>query len=140
MNRFVSFIALFLSLCGSAWAQYRPVDPLNTHQRVVAIVPMVGEGTKESPKKPLLVDLPGIIAWKAELSDDRRFALVELVSKDRKILEGAFLNPAFAQARAQAPGQMKFEHKEQGRGQSVLDEFARLKRGFRAERFGVAVP
>lgn len=139
MTRFVSLLSLLLSISGSIFAQYRPVDPLNTHQRVVAIVPIVGEGTKESPKKPLLVDLPGVIAWKAELSDDRRFALIEIVAKDRRLLDAAFTNPAFAQARAQQPD-LKIERKEEGRGPSVLEQFARMKRGFRPERFGVAVP
>ena len=139
MKRFISLLWLLLSITGYGFAQYRPVDPLNTYQRVIAIVPIVGEGTKLSPKKPLLADLPGIVAWKAELSDDKRFALIELVAKDRRLLEVAFTLPAFAQARAQTP-QLKIEHKDQGRSGAVLEEFSRMKRGFRPERFGVAVP
>ena len=135
----MSLLPLLLSSTGFLFAQYRPVDPLNTHQRVIAIVPVVGEGTKDNPKKPMLVDLLGVIAWKAELSDDKRFALVELVAKERTKLDAAFTHPAFAQARAQAPT-LKIEYKDSGRGPTVFDEFSRMKKGFRPERFGVAVP
>ena len=120
-------------------AQFRPVSPMNTHYRVVAIVPMVGNVAKDEVRKPMLTDLPGVVGWKAELSDNEQFALVEIVIKDRRLLDAAFTHPGLAQARAQNPA-LKIERKESGRSPDVFVEFAKLRRGFKPARFGVAVP
>lgn len=140
----IGFLLLFLST-GESIAQFRPVDPRLTHYRVVAVVPVVGAGTKESPKRPLLADLPGLIAWQAEPSDNRQFCLVELVAKSPAVLEAAFTNAAWQQAAQNRPGlppgiQLLMQRKEDSRVREVYAEFAKLKRSFRAEAFGVAVP
>ena len=62
-----------------AQAQFRKVDPQLTHERIIAIVPMVGAGTAKNPKHPLFSDLEGLTGFTAELSDDGRFVLVEFV-------------------------------------------------------------
>src|SRR5947209_5162711 len=75
-----------------AFAQHR-VDPRNSHERLLCIVPLVGSGaTLADPKRPLYAPLlsemrpgvrSGIIAYHFEESDDHRFALVEFVANDR---------------------------------------------------------
>ena len=37
-----------------AQAQFRKVDPQLTHERIIAIVPMVGAGTAKNPKHPVV--------------------------------------------------------------------------------------
>jgi len=141
-----SIIVSILLLCVGLWvspvaalAQFRPVNPLNTHFRVVAIVPMVGRGVQDDLRKPMLTELPGVVAWRAEVSDDGQFALVEIVMKERRLTDAVFTHPGLGQARAQNPN-LKAERKENGRAGDVFAEFAKMKRGFRPERFGVAVP
>jgi len=73
--------------------QVRPrVDPANAYERVFAIVPMIGAGTMDDPKRPLYAPAPhsqspaahaGILAYHFEISDDGTLALVEFVARDR---------------------------------------------------------
>jgi hypothetical protein len=83
----------------------------NTHERVVAIVPMIGTGTEDDPRRPMFAPLAAemaapaddkealgvkptvgvkpagrIIAYTCKPSDDGRFALVEFVATDRAAL------------------------------------------------------
>jgi hypothetical protein len=59
---------------------------------VIALVPFVGTGTMEDPKRPMFTPLPGavaagsktdIIAFHFLPSDDGNFAIVELVARDK---------------------------------------------------------
>ena len=109
-------------------AQFRKVDPQLTHERIVAIVPIVGAGTAKDPKHPLFSDLPGIAGFTAELSDDGRLALVEFVAKDRKLLD-TIANSGQRLARKDSPNK-----------DAIYQEFQQLKRTFKPERFGVAIP
>lgn len=63
-------------------------------ERVVCIVPVVGEGTPKDPKRPLFVPLPGkemeesgILSFSFELASNGQVALVEFVAKDRSALK-----------------------------------------------------
>jgi len=70
------------SAIGSLSAQQR-VDPRNMYERVIAIVPVIGKGTLEDPKRPMYAPAPsamspatrtGIIAytpWKATTASSR---------------------------------------------------------------------
>ncbi len=92
----VTIRAAVLAVCFSAMAattygQPR-VDPRNMYERILAIVPIVGKGTLEDPKRPLYAPLPsavrpaqrtGILGFTFIASDDGKFALVELVAQDR---------------------------------------------------------
>ena len=111
-----------------AQAQFRKVDPQLTHERIIAIVPMVGAGTVKNPKHPLYSDLEGLTGFTAEVSDDGRFALVEFVAKDSKHLT-TLANSGQRQARKDSPNK-----------DAVLEEFKRYKRSFKPERFGLAIP
>ena len=108
-----------------AQAQFRKVDPQLTHERIIAIVPMVGAGTA---KNPLKSDLEGLTGFTAEISDDGRFALVEFVAKESKSFI-PLANSGHRQERKDSPNK-----------DAVLEEFKRYKRNFKPERFGLAIP
>ncbi len=65
------------------------VDPGQMYHRVYAIVPMIGTGTKDDPKRPMFIPPPtqvptsavhtGVIGFQMWLSDDGTMALVEFV-------------------------------------------------------------
>jgi hypothetical protein len=64
----------------------------NSYERLICIVPMVGSGTSDDPRRPLFApsprdaasdpSQPGIVAFGFVESDDGRFAIVELVARD----------------------------------------------------------
>ncbi|MEZ5356660.1 MAG: hypothetical protein R2762_28825 [Bryobacteraceae bacterium] len=84
---------------GSALLAQPKVSPANWGERGLAVVPMVGAGTFEDPKRPLGMPKPGehsrdgsgVISYRYEVSDDGQSALVEVVTRDRgelgKVLE-----------------------------------------------------
>ena len=85
--------AVGVSAAGTPIRQIRPrVDALNAYERVFMIVPIVGKGTMDDPKRPLYAPTPhavsssarsGILAYHFEVSDNGLFALVEFVVADR---------------------------------------------------------
>ncbi|MCC6540261.1 MAG: hypothetical protein IT162_22125 [Bryobacterales bacterium] len=80
-------------------AGQRRVDERNQGERIYAVVPLVGAGTPQDPKRPLFVPspeerqraaaskTPALTSYSVVLSDDRKFALVEFVAEDPKALE-----------------------------------------------------
>lgn len=82
-----------ISAAGTSIRQIRPrVDARNTYERIFMIVPIVGKGTMDDPKRPLYAPTPhavsssvrtGILAYHFEVSDNGLFALVEFVAADR---------------------------------------------------------
>ena len=107
--------------------QFRRVDPENTHERMVAIVPVTGAGTRTNPGRAMFTDLPGIIGYKVEFSDDRRFALVELVARDRKVFDAIRVSQLAGLRFAQKDDVVQKE--------GVLQQFVALKRGFQPGMF-----
>ncbi len=112
------------------------VDPRNTHERLLCIVPMVGSGTYEDPRRPLYAPLPrrssgqdGILAYAFEVSDDGRFALVEFVARDRSAFAGI-------------AGDTSVRTFVRGRDKRdvIETEFKRHKKNFDFTRFAVRVP
>lgn len=85
-----------LGITGIAAGQRR-VDDRNLGERLILIVPVLpGNGTAQNPPRPLYVPTPeeraraaedGILSYTVIPSDDKRFALVELVARDRKAFE-----------------------------------------------------
>src|SRR5205085_12547054 len=75
------------------FAQHR-VDPRNMYERALCVVPFVGAGTPDDPRRPAYAPLPlgagvphsrdGIIAFSFQESDDGKLALVELVAYSRE--------------------------------------------------------
>ncbi len=121
-------LALALPALLLGQAQFRKVDPQLTHDRIIAIVPMVGAGTAKDPKHPQYSDSPGITGFTAELSDDGRYALVEFVAKDRKLLDVI------------ANSGQRLERKDAATKDSIYEDFKRYKKTFKPERFGLTIP
>jgi hypothetical protein len=70
----------------------------NTYHRVIAVVPIVGAGTKADPRRPAYVPMAaaamgkaparsGIIGFTFLESDDKKFAIVEFVAADPAALQ-----------------------------------------------------
>src|SRR5215472_16729250 len=85
-----------LALASVVCAQRR-VDPRNTYNRVIAVVPIVGKGTPADPKRPQYAPWPasqdpnGIIAFFYQPTDDGKRAVVEFIARNRAALQ-AILN------------------------------------------------
>jgi hypothetical protein len=112
------------------FAQFRPVDPRQTYERVIAIVPMVGSGQPHDPKRPLFSDTPDLIGYQAELSDNGQFALVEFVARSRT---------AFARISPVTDARVQVFRKTDGRREDIIREFQKLKAKFNLENFGLSV-
>jgi hypothetical protein len=90
-----SLVIALLALASVVSAQRR-VDPRNTYSRVIAVVGFVGTGTSSDPRRPQYAPWPpsqdpsGIIAFSYIPSDDGKFALVELVARDRAAFQPLF--------------------------------------------------
>ena len=110
-------------------AQLHPVDPRQTHERILAIVPMVGSGKPGDPKKPLFADTPELIGYHAELSDNEQFALVEFVARTRAALSA--ISPA-RNARVQ------IFRKEGPSREAIIREFQKLKPKFNIDNFSLS--
>jgi len=82
-------IAMLLSFVVHA---QRSVDPKNSYNRVICVVPMVGKGTTDDPKRPKYAPWPatqdpnGITGFFFQPSDDGSLAIVEFVSRNRTAL------------------------------------------------------
>jgi hypothetical protein len=139
----------------------QPVSMRNTHERVVAIVPMIGTGTDDDPRRPMFAPLMAemvapasarraavadkptvgakptgrIIAYTCKPSDDGRFALVEFVATDRAALEGIL--------KETHPDVKVFRLGEQSR-KAVLTELRKFRKDFEfnldSSKFGAIVP
>jgi hypothetical protein len=88
----IVLVAAVLGITLPALAQHR-VDPKNRGERIIAVVPMIGSGRLNDPKRPLFAPLPsemrkpgGIQEFSYELTDDGKHAIVELVANDREAL------------------------------------------------------
>lgn len=126
-------LAFALVVC-SLTAQHR-VDSRQIHERLIAVVPMIGAGTFADPRRPLFTPAQmaepsssGIIAFHAEVSDDGRYAVVEFVARDRA---------AFGQILADARVLEKFEKGRSKRG-DVEAALKKYKKNLKLENFGVA--
>src|SRR5262249_17522756 len=71
------------------------VNPQQAHVRMIAIVPMIGSGTEDDPRRPDFVSPPqrgskffkpdpnGILGFNFVMSDDKQHAIVEFVARNR---------------------------------------------------------
>jgi hypothetical protein len=134
-------VFLLLILC-PLYCQQR-VSLRNTHERLLCVVPMMGRGTEDDPRRPMFAPLPGargeaptrdgIIAFNYQESDDGRYALVEFVALDQT---------AFAPILEEKDRRvdLKVFVKGKDRRDDVETEFRKFKRNFDIERFRVNVP
>jgi hypothetical protein len=112
----------------------------NTHERVLAVVPMVGSGTPEDPRRPMYAPVPngapsreGIIAFTYQLSDDGKSALVELVAHDHAGLQAILADKGVRQ-------DVKIFEKGKDNPADIEAEFRKYKKDFDLSHFEVKVP
>ena len=80
----LGLLALTLVVCAQ-----RRVDPRNTYNRLIAVVPLTGGGTAADPKRPKYAPWPvttnanGILGFVFEPTDDGKSAVVEFVAQNR---------------------------------------------------------
>ncbi len=126
------FLTLLIAV-SPAVAQQRRVDDRNYGERLVLIVPLVGDGSPRNPFRPLFAPMPeemqasGMIGYTAVLSDDKKFALVELVARDRKAFDGIFKD-----TRADVK---KFDHLKGAKKEDIEAEFRKHKKDFDFGKF-----
>ncbi len=129
---------LLLSSFSPLRAQPR-VDPRNTYERIVCVVPLIGQGTHDDPRRPLYAPVPGtqppsgagIIAFTSLASDDGKFAIVELVARDRA---------AFKDILAANRPDVKIFEKGKVKREDVERELRRYKKDLDLDRFGAMLP
>jgi hypothetical protein len=94
--------ALFLLLLAAPSFAQRRADPFVTHERLLAVVPMVGAGTPADPRRPAFAPLgasidprnrAAILAFTYQLSDDGKWALAEFVARDRAAFRDILADP-----------------------------------------------
>lgn len=124
----------FGALAITAYGQPR-VDPRNMYERVMAIVPLVGKGTLNDPKRPMYAPAPtdvrpavrtGILGYNFVESDDGKFALVEFVAKDRSAFKSIL-----------ADATIKTFLKSSAKPQDIQTEFKKYKKDFDFANFGL---
>jgi hypothetical protein len=128
-------ILVVLPLCAQ-----RRVDTRDTYERILAVVPMIGRGTPDDPRRPMYAPLPnsaqtreGIIAFTFQASDDGNFALVEFVARDRAGLQAILADRGVRQ-------DVKIFEKGADNPQAIAAEFRRYKRDFDPQQLSVRVP
>lgn len=143
MIRKFSPAVLLLSLLGTLATrlQSQPrVDARNRYERVQAVVPLVGKGTFDDPKRPMYAPSPaelrlatttgkGIIGFTHVMSDDGKLALVEYVARDRAAFQPILADPT-----------IKAFLKGRNRREDVEAEFLLHKKNFNFALFGVRMP
>ncbi len=132
----VSVVCLVIA-SATAFAQPR-VDPLNMYERVLLIVPVHGSGSAADPIRPMYAPLAaeidpegrrGIMGFTAVYSDDGKFALIELVTRNRSLF-----------ATALADRGIKAFLKGRDKRSDAEAAFKLLKKDFSIANFGVIVP
>ena len=136
-SKLLVFCTVLLHPDAVLFAQQK-VDTRHTYERLYCVVPIIGKGTLEDPKRPMFAPAPlsmkpgsrtGILAYQFETSDDGKMALVEFVAADR-----AAFAPILADRSVKAF--RKGEHKTA----DVETEFKQHKKNFSFEHFGVRMP
>ena len=129
-----------LLLIAAMGSGQRKVDPKNTYARIICVVPMIGTGAPDDPKRPQYAPWPPpsatqarsrgtILAFTQQLSDDGKSAIVELVASDRSAFQ-AILNDK----------QIKVFVKGTDKKDDIEKELKRYKKDFDLDKFGVVMP
>ena len=145
VRRAVVPVVCLLVAVGSAFAQHR-VDPSSMYARIYAIVPMVGSGTWDDPKRPMFAPIAqqvtpgirtGVIAFNSVTSDDGNFALIEIVAATRPQL--ALITSQMNAQLAAVTGFQLFDRSTTSVA-TVQTAFQALKQNFDITKFRVVVP
>jgi hypothetical protein len=141
----VCFLAS-LNTANTASAQQPRVDPGSLYSRIYVIVPMIGSGTWNDPKRPMFAPVPqqmtpgnrtGIIAFNHVESDNGNFALIEIVMATRSQLV-----QLIGQVNTQLAGVTGFQLFDRSTTSlaTVQTAFQALKKNFDITKFRVVVP
>ena len=119
----------------------RKVPAHQTYERLTAILPIVGSGSASDPRRPMFAPTPaehsqarvaalagrqkqnGIIGYSYHISDDGKWAIVELVARDK----AAFT--AVAAAARNTPGIKTFD-REKNSKEEIEFEAKKIKKDF----------
>lgn len=83
-------LLLLILACAFTMVAQDRVPEQYLHERILAIVPMIGAGTSEDPIRPMFMPKPGeeskspFLSVQYEISDDGKSALVEFVAPDKE--------------------------------------------------------
>jgi len=135
-----SVVVCLLLTVQTATAQQRThhVDPRNTYERVLTVVPWVGSGTKADPKRAKYTPSPaqmsptsrsGILGFQCIPSDDGKLALCEYVAQNKAALNQILADPS-----------VKSFLKGRDKVEDIVAEFTKHSKTFDINRFGVRVP
>ena len=159
MRQFPSCVVLVVAgLCCWNWvvAAQQKVDPRNRYERLICIVPMIGSGTYEDPRRPAYVPTDqdqaqlspgeGILGYSFILSDDEQWALIEFAARERdafsKILADAKGELAGADSPIPSTARPDFKVFEKGKVTRVAVEraFRKFKQNLNLATLGVSLP
>lgn len=138
MKRF-AFLLAFLSAASVSvtFAQQR-VQMRNMYERLYLVVPIIGTGTPQDPRRPMYAPAPGdlgkpkgIVAFTFQESDDGTCALVHLVARDREAFKAIFED--------NNPNVKIFEKGKHTRAE-IETEFRKHKKNADLDSFVVNVP
>ena len=150
MHRAVALLVSALILLATAASAQDRVAPEMMYHRVWAVVPLIGKGTPDDPKRPMFVpspteikakidedkaeftrtgkkrdpEPPSILSYSMQLSDDGKSALVEFVGLNPKAL--AFITES------QTPGVKAFERGKATK-EEIEAEFKKSKASFKLD-------
>src|SRR5258708_16110130 len=136
----VKRVLVGLLLIAALGSGQHKVDSKNTYVRIICVVPIIGNGTPNDPKRPQYVQWPPpasaqlrarstILAFSQQVSDDGRFALLELVARDRSAFQ-SILNDR----------QVKECIKGMDNKDDIEKELKKFKKDFDLNKFGVVMP
>jgi hypothetical protein len=133
--------ALAVFVCLGGVAQNRAVGTRDQHERVIALVPFIGSGTTDDPRRPMFTPQPGTVAAASKTdivafhflpSDDGNFAIVELIARDKA---------AFATILASTDSNVKVFLRGRDSQQAVESFLQQYRKSFTLASFGeVVVP
>ena len=94
----------FFALLAPVMGQQQRLDPRQMYERLMCVVPMVGLGSFEEPKRPMFTPTPaalrtaaasrtGVLGFSYVVSDDGLLALVEFVARDRSAFQQILASP-----------------------------------------------
>lgn len=139
MKRF-SLCATFVSVIFPTFLlAQNAVDRRSVGERLICIVPMVGQGTYDDPKRPLYAPKPGelskdgsgITSFSFQVSDDGKTALVELVARTPD---------AFSAILAERRVDVQIFRKGLTTKEEIESAFKNHKKDFKADSFGDIQP
>lgn len=123
----------------------RRLAPEQLYERMICVVPMIGKGTFDDPRRPMFAPNPadkgtvraeegdkriGIIGYGYQLSDDGQTAIVEFVATDRS---------AFKEIEDSGQPELKRFRKGREDKDELVRELRRYKRDFEIDKLRVPV-